>query len=186
MQSQKPKPSRQVQLSKFLAKILRHHPELIGLNLDAEGWAKIDELLAKAAKPDLTRQMLEKIVAEDEKGRYEIDETQTKIRACQGHSIEVDAGQEQKPAPDVLYHGSAQKYAASIAKQGLLPMSRLFVHLSTDIPTAKKVGSRHGKPVIYRINTKQMEQDGYIFYQARNGVWLTSSVPVQYLEEIDD
>ena len=174
-----------VRLSRFIAKVLRHQPQIIGLNIDHQGWADVAELLKKARKPELTREVLERIVRQDEKGRYELDETGNRIRACQGHSLQVDAGQERKPAPEVLYHGTARKSAASIENQGLVPMSRLFVHLSPDVAAAMAVGKRHGKPVVYRVDTKQMEKDGYVFYQARNGVWLTETVPPRYLERMD-
>lgn len=173
-----------VRLSKFIAKVLRHQPQIIGLNIDHQAWADVDELLKKAGKPELAREVLERIVRQDEKGRYELDGTGKRIRACQGHSLQVDAGQEKKPAPEVLYHGTAQKSAASIENQGLLPMSRQFVHLSLDVAAALAVGKRHGKPVVYRVDTKQMEKDGYVFYQARNGVWLTETVPPRYLERV--
>ena len=125
--------------------------------------------------------MLEEIVSTDEKQRYSFNEDKTLIRANQGHSIPVDVELEQKTPPELLYHGTGEKYAASIEKQGLIPKSRLYVHLSSDYDTAVKVGSRHGKPVVYTVAAGEMRENGYTFYLSVNGVWLTKSVPVGFL-----
>lgn len=106
------------------------------------------------------------------------------IRANQGHSVPVDVELEEVKPPLYLYHGSGEKYAASIEKQGLLPKSRLYVHLSGDVITAKKVGSRHGKPVVYKVLSGKMAEDGFRFYRSVNGVWLTERVPPEYLAPI--
>lgn len=177
----------QTQMSKFLSLILRHHPEVIGISLDAHGWADVHDLLTGInADPHrfITRPLLETIVAKDEKGRYSFNSDHTKIRANYGHSIPVDLELEAAIPPKILYHGTAQQFVSSISKQGLLPMDRLYVHLSIDIPTATKVAMRHGKPVIYQIHTQEMRADGYCFYQSPNGIWLTKRVPVKYLEKI--
>lgn len=170
--------------SKFLSLILRHKPEAIGITLDEHGWANVDELIAGIAKTqpiDMT--MLEQIVAEDEKQRYSFNEDKTLIRANQGHSIPVDVELEEKEPPEILYHGTGAKYVSSIDEQGLMPKSRLYVHLSSDEDTAKKVGQRHGKPVIYVVKSGKMFCDGYKFYKSVNGVWLTKEVPLSYLEK---
>lgn len=168
-------------VGKYIAFILRHHPEAIGMKLDEHGWARTKELIAEIAKSrPFDMQMLEEIVRTDSKQRYSFNEDKTKIRANQGHSIPVDVELEQKTPPDVLWHGTGEKYVESINKIGLLPKSRLYVHLSKDYGTAKAVGSRHGKPVVYRVNAKQMAEDGYPFYLSVNGVWLIKEVPVQY------
>ena len=104
------------------------------------------------------------------------------IRANQGHSIPVDVELEALSPPEVLYHGTGEKFTDSIERQGLLPMSRLYVHLSPDVDTAVKVGRRHGKPIVYKVMSGQMTRDGYAFYRSVNGVWLTKAVPVEYLE----
>lgn len=184
MSAENRKNQQEVRLSKFMAKVLRHQPECIGLQVDENGWADVEELLAKAARPGFDRPMLERIVALDEKGRYEFDQEGCRIRACQGHSIQVDAGWTRRPAPAVLYHGSAVQFEEAIAREGLRPMSRLLVHLSKDAATARSVGSRHGRPVIYAVDAGKMEEDGFSFYQARNGVWLTEAVPPRYLKKI--
>lgn len=167
--------------SKFLSLILRHHPEKIGITLDAHGWAEVDEILSGMK---ISAEDLEEIVRLDEKGRYQFDESGTKIRAVQGHSIAVDAELERKTPPEVLYHGTAEKYLASIQTEGLRPMSRLYVHLSPDAETARKVGSRHGRPVIFMVLCGEMSRQGIPFYQAANGVWLVEAVKPDYLVRI--
>ncbi len=168
--------------SKFISLILRHKPETIGITLDEHGWANVDELIAGIAKTHpIDMAILEQIVAEDEKQRYSFNEDKTLIRANQGHSIPVDVELEEKQPPEILYHGTGEKYVSSINEQGLIPKSRLYVHLSKDEKTAVKVGQRHGKPVIYKVKSGEMYNDGYKFFRSVNGVWLTKSVPVKYL-----
>ena len=168
--------------SKFIALVLRHKPEEIGISLDEHGWANVDELIAGIAKTQpFDMAMLEEIVSSDDKQRYSFNEDKTLIRANQGHSITVDVELEKKIPPEILYHGTGEKYVESIERQGLIPKSRLYVHLSADYETAVKVGSRHGKPVVYTVAAGEMQKDGYVFYQSVNGVWLTKNVPVEYL-----
>ena len=169
---------------KFLAMILRHKPEEIGITLDEHGWANVEELIAGIQKTRLFNlQMLEEIVATDEKTRFSFSEDKTLIRANQGHSIPVDVELEQLDPPEILYHGTGEKYLPSIREQGLIPKSRLYVHLSADPATAEKVGSRHGTPFIYIVEAGNMARDNYIFFRSVNGVWLTKEVPVRYLKE---
>ncbi len=171
--------------SKFISLILRHKPETIGITLDEHGWANVDELIEGISRTQpFDREMLEEIVATDEKGRYSFNDDKTLIRANQGHSIPVDVELEQKEPPEILYHGTGEKYVASIDEQGLIPKSRLYVHLSKDEETAKKVGSRHGKPVIYTVRSGQMHRDGIPFFLSANGIWLVKEVPVTYLVRI--
>lgn len=171
--------------SQYIALILRHKPEVIGITLDEHGWANVGELVAGiAATQPFSFEMLEQIVANDEKTRYSFNEDKTLIRANQGHSIAVDVELEEKEPPKDLYHGTGEKYVPFIEQQGLIPKSRLYVHLSADTVTAEKVGSRHGKPVIYRVDAEKMHLDGYRFYLSANGVWLTKAVPVEYLYRI--
>ena len=170
---------------KFVALILRHKPETIGITLDEHGWANVDELIEGIAKTrTFDMEMLEEIVATDNKQRFSFNEEHTMIRANQGHSIPVDVELKKLSPPEVLYHGSAIKYEEAIDDIGLIPKSRLYVHLSKDYDTAVKVGSRHGKPVIYKVYTGNMDKDGYEFFLSENGVWLTKSVPTKYLEKI--
>lgn len=172
------------QLSKFLSFILRHKPESIGITLDEHGWANVEDLLAGINKTQfIDMAMLEEIVATDNKQRYSFNEDRTLIRANQGHSIPVDVELEKKEPPEYLWHGTGEKFVASIKEQGLIPKSRLYVHLSPDYDTAVKVGTRHGKPVIFKVASGQMAAEGYDFYCSVNGVWLTKKVPVEYLIE---
>jgi len=168
--------------SKYISLILRHKPETVGISLDEHGWANVEDLIAGVNKTHpLDMETLEQIVAEDEKQRYSFNEDQTLIRANQGHSIPVDVELPEIIPPDVLYHGTGLKYKESIDAQGLIPKSRLYVHLSGDAETARKVGQRHGKPIIYTVDATAMHKDGYIFYRSVNGVWLTKAVPKKYL-----
>lgn len=169
--------------SKFISLILRHKPEVIGISLDEHGWANVDELIEGIAKQQhFDMAMLEEIVATDDKQRYSFNEDKMLIRANQGHSVSVDVELEAVAPPKHLYHGTGEKYVALIEGQGLIPKSRLYVHLSSDYNTAEKVGSRHGKPVVYRILAENMARDGYVFYKSVNGVWLTKIVPPQYFK----
>ena len=169
--------------SKYISLILRHKPETIGITLDEHGWANVDELIAGIAKTHhIDMAILEQIVAEDEKQRYSFNEDKTLIRANQGHSIPVDVELEEVVPPEILYHGTGEKYVVSIDAQGLIPKSRLYVHLSGDEETARKVGQRHGNPVIYKVKSGDMQRDGHKFFRSVYGVWLTKSVPVKYLE----
>lgn len=171
--------------SKYISLILRHKPEVINITLDEHGWANVDELIKGVSKTHpIDFEMLEKIVASDEKQRYSFNEDKTLIRANQGHSIPVDVELEEVEPPEILYHGTGEKYVSSIDREGLLPMSRLYVHLSLDMDTAIKVGKRHGKPVIYQVFGHNMVKDGYKFYCSVNGVWLTKEVPVKYLKKL--
>ena len=170
-------------LSKFISMILRHKPEVIGITLDEHGWANVDELVEGINKNEaFSKATLEKIVKTDKKQRYSFSQDKTLIRANQGHSIPVDVELEKKEPPKVLYHGIGVKSVKAIQEQGLLPMERLYVHLSTDVETATNVGKRHDTPVIFQVNAEQMQKDGYDFFQSVNGVWLTKEVPTKYLE----
>ena len=168
-------------LSKRLALILRHKPESAGIKLDNNGWAKTDDIL-RALNINMT--ILETIVINDKKGRYAFDDSKQRIRAVQGHSVNIDLGLSPLTPPDILYHGTGSKSVDIILKDGIKKMSRQYVHLSSNINTAIQVGSRHGKAFILQIDTKQMAQDGCLFYQAENGVWLTDYVATKYITPI--
>ncbi len=175
--------SKNNKISKYIALILRHKPEEIGIKLDEHGWANVEELIKGIqVNNDFSMEDLEEIVREDSKGRYSFNEDKTLIRANQGHSVKVDVELKKAIPPKILYHGTGEKYTKSIDEIGLIPKNRLYVHLSKDEKTAKSVGSRHGKPVIYTVDTEKMVLDGYKFYQSVNGVWLVKSVPVKYLK----
>lgn len=171
--------------SVFISLILRHKPEVIGISLDRHGWASVSELIEginKTGKYGIDMSMLEEIVRTDNKQRYSFNADKTKIRANQGHSINVDVELKEAVPPDILYHGTGEKYVESINAVGLKPKSRLYVHLSKDIDTAVSVGKRHGKPVVYQISAGEMHRQGYMFYLSENGVWLTKIVPVNFIK----
>lgn len=172
-----------VKISKFLSLVLRHEPEKIGLSLDAAGWVSVDELLAACRQHGkaITFEQLQDVVANNDKQRFSFSADGNLIRANQGHSVEVELGYESATPPATLFHGTAERFLASIKEQGLLKGERHHVHLSADIETATKVGQRHGKPVVLRVDAGKMQQDGFIFYLSTNGVWLTEHVPVPYL-----
>lgn len=171
-------------LSKFISLILRHKPETIGITLDEHGWADVKELIngINSSGRQLDMETLEEIVKTDEKGRYSFSEDRRLIRANQGHSIPVDIELDEAVPPEILYHGTAMRFLDSIMKEGLKPMSRLYVHLSRDVETAKKVGRRHGNPVVLKIRSGEMNKDGIRFYLSSNEIWLVKNVPRKYIE----
>jgi len=173
-------------LSKFLSYVLRHHPESIGLDLDAAGWTDVSALIAGAegAGRHFTRTDLAEVVATNPKQRFALSGDGNRIRAVQGHSVAVTLGVPPIEPPEVLYHGTADKTLPSILRDGLLPMGRQQVHLSGDEIAADAVGRRHGRPEVLAVAAGRMFRDGYQFYQADNGVWLTDSVPVAYLRQL--
>lgn len=168
--------------SRFLSLVLRHKPQEIGLTLDENGWADVDELIRAVNRSGrfLTLDMLREVVATNDKQRFAFDETGTKIRASQGHSIDVDLDLTVIAPPDVLYHGTAFGFLPSIHEKGLVPGKRQYVHLSSDVKTAVNVGSRHGRPVVLIVDAKRMHADGHPFYLSENKVWLTAHVAPQY------
>ena len=180
--------SRLDKLSVFISLILRHNPDAAHITLDEHGWANVKELLRgvndTGRKIDMS--ILEEIVATDNKQRYSFNQDKTRIRANQGHSVPVDVELKEQEPPEFLYHGTAIRFSESIMKEGLKPMSRLYVHLSQDIETALKVGKRHGSPIILRVYSGHMYKDGYKFYLSENGVWLTEKVDVKYFEIMEN
>lgn len=170
-------------LSKFLSLVLRHKPETIGIALTEQGWVDTQTLIEKMNEygKHIDFETLSHIVDTNNKKRFGFNEDKTKIRANQGHSLAVDLGYNQKTPPDILYHGTAQRFIDSIFKIGLEKRNRHHVHLSSDLETAYKVGQRHGKPVILKVQAKQMHEEGLIFFESENRVWLTDNVPVNYL-----
>lgn len=173
-------------LSRYMSLILRHKPEVIEITLDEHGWASVNDLICGIEKnnPGFNMDILEQIVRTDSKQRYSFNDDKSLIRANQGHSVNVDVELKEKEPPEYLYHGTGEKYVKSINQDGLIPKSRLYVHLSKDIKTAENVGKRHGKEIIYRINSGRMYRNGYKFYLSENGIWLTKEAPVKYLEMV--
>lgn len=174
-------------LSVFLSLVLRHKPEAANISLDNYGWADVELLIkgVNATGRNLSLDVLEEIVKTDEKGRYSFSDDKSKIRANQGHSVDVDMKFVEEIPPDELYHGTAQKSLDGIMRDGLKPMSRQYVHLSKDAKTAIRVGRRHGEPVLLKVNAQKAYKDGYTFFRSTNGVWLVKLLPADYLEKID-
>lgn len=170
-------------LSVFLSLVLRHKPEAASISLDSHGWADVHDLIkgVNGTGRFLTSDMLEQIVIEDSKQRYSFNEDHTRIRANQGHSISVDVGLQLSTPPTLLYHGTASRFLNSISVEGITKQSRQYVHLSSDIETARKVGERHGKCVVLTVNAMEMFNAGYQFWPSENGVWLCKVVPVRYI-----
>jgi len=172
------------EISKFLSFILRHQPETIGLKLDKEGWADIQELIdcANGNGAKLDFKTIKHIVETSDKKRFSFSENEQKIRASQGHSTkDVDVSFVEKIPPLYLYHGTASRFMDSISEKGLIPVSRQYVHLSQDEKTAYEVGQRHGKPIVLEVKAQDMVEEGFKFYLSDNGVWLTKNVPVRFI-----
>lgn len=170
-------------VSKFLSLILRHQPEVIGITLDENGWTDVDELIAKmnANGHRISFDQLEEVVETNDKQRFAFSDDYNKIRASQGHSVNISLGLDPQEPPEYLYHGTVARFLNSIRKEGLQRMSRQHLHLSRDRETAVKVGSRRGIPVILNISSGAMHKDGFLFYLSDNGVWLTDHVPAKYI-----
>lgn len=172
-----------VRISRFLSLVLRHKPEEIGIDLDANGWTSVQALLEalKASGRSITFEQLETVVATDDKGRYAFNADKSMVRASQGHSISVDLNYTPMVPPPLLYHGTVDRFLKSIREAGLVKRQRHHVHLSPDVKTARVVGSRRGRPVILEIAAGKMHTDGHTFFLSENGVWLTDQVPVQFI-----
>lgn len=172
-----------VSMSKFLSLILRHKPETVGLTLDAGGWVSVPRLLDACAQHghSLSLADLLLIVQTSDKQRFALNEDQTRIRANQGHSIEVELGYQAQTPPAMLYHGTADRFIDSIKTSGLIKGKRHHVHLTTDRDTARTVGSRYGKPTLVSVDSGAMHRDGFAFFVSDNRVWLTEHVPPNYL-----
>ena len=169
-------------VSKYLSFILRHQPDSIGLELSDGGWASINELIGKTRKFRLTREVINTVVETNDKKRFLISEDGERIKANQGHSIEVKLELEPVTPPDVLLHGTAERFLESILKEGLTKQRRHHVHLSENMETSMKVGARYGKPVLLKIDSKRMLEAGHVFFKTENKVWLVENVPAEYLE----
>lgn len=175
-----------VRISKYLSKHLRHHPERLGLALAPDGWVWVDVLLAVCAAHNflLSREELEEVVARNDKRRFSFNETGERIRADQGHSTEVNLQLAAAAPPSVLYHGTGEHSVRMILEGGLRRMARHHVHLAWDVETAKRVGARHGRPVVLEVDASGMVEAGHEFYVSANGVWLVERVAPQYLRII--
>ena len=172
-----------IKISKRMSMWLRHNPADIGLTMDPAGWVGVDELLrqARAHGRGFTRPQLDEVVTHNNKQRFEYDGSRARIRARQGHSVEVELGYPAAEPPALLYHGTAQAQVAAILREGVRPMSRHAVHLSVDVETARNVGGRHGKPVVLTVDAAAMHAAGHEFQVTGNGVWLVAGVPARFL-----
>ncbi len=165
--------------SRYLSYLLRHNPQNANLNMDKHGWVSVQELINNT-NGKFSFLYLEQIVKEDKKQRYSFSEDKTKIKANQGHSIHIDLGLHPIKPPDILYHGTAERFIDKIEKDGVKKMTRDYVHLSKDLETAISVGKRHGKPCIIVIDAKRMYEEGNEFFLSDNKVWLTNYVSPKY------
>jgi putative RNA 2'-phosphotransferase len=179
-----PAAARHRKVSKFLSLVLRHQPERIGLALDPQGWADIDVVIARAGAHGmaLTREEIIRIVATSDKQRFALDSAGRRIRANQGHSIDINLGLEPREPPPVLFHGTAEANLAAIRAEGLKPGRRQHVHLSLDAVTATAVGQRHGRPVVLQVAAGRMWSAAHAFFLSDNGVWLTAAVPAEFID----
>ncbi|MCH2045501.1 MAG: RNA 2'-phosphotransferase [Saprospiraceae bacterium] len=178
-------PKQNKRISKFLSLLLRHKPELLNLDIDAQGWVNTQELIQKCQEENprlnLTMENLTIVVDSNAKKRFAFNTDKSKIRASQGHSIPIDLGYQPKVPPTILYHGTASRFLESILSKGLEKGNRHHVHLSKDIATALQVGQRHGKPILLEISALRMYEQGYTFFISENGVWLTDHVPTDFI-----
>ncbi|CAG9234334.1 putative RNA 2'-phosphotransferase [Paraburkholderia tropica] len=195
MDTTKPNAKQLESVSRTLSKILRHEPQLVGVTLDNQGWIDLVELIDAIERtarvpgasksfrslPTITVELIQAVVAANDKQRFSLSEDGIRIRAAQGHSVEVDLGYVSKTPPAVLYHGTAVGNWVHIQVEGLKPGSRHAVHLSAETETARRVGARHGTPIVLIVDAAQMHADGSTFTQSDNGVWLTEHVPARYL-----
>lgn len=174
-----------VKVSKYLSMVLRHHPDAVGITLDEAGWVDVDVLIAACAAKGrrFSRAELDHVVANNNKRRFAYSEDGRRIRASQGHSVAVELGLEPVEPPAVLYHGTAARTLPLILAEGLRPMSRQDVHLSADVETAVRVGSRHGRPVVLVVDARGLAAEGHVFRVSANGVWLTDRVPPEWLRQ---
>ena len=178
----------EINISKFLCLVLRHQPETIAITLDQNGWTDVNDLIEKANNYGIKfdRETLNHIVATNPKKRFAFNDTLDKIRASQGHSVEIELGYTNQKPPEILFHGTAEKFVQSILDTGLEKGNRQQVHLSADFETAIKVGQRHGKPFVFKVLAEKMYNDNFEFFISDNGVWLTDNVPTKYLKQNDE
>lgn len=171
-------------ISKFLSLVLRHKPETLQLKLDENGWAIVDELIDQLNKHGLCLNfaVLDYVVQTNSKKRFAFNNDKSKIRASQGHSLSIDLNYIAQKPPDKLYHGTSERFIASILKTGIDKRQRHHVHLSSEIATALQVGRRHGKALILEILSAKMQSKGHEFYLSENKVWLTDYVPIEFIK----
>jgi len=177
------KSTRSAQVSKLLSLVLRHKPERMQLVLDEAGWVAVESVLQGFAEIGIpiTRDELQVVVSTSDKQRFAFSEDGLRIRASQGHSVEIDLGYAPANPPPLLFHGTVEKFLESIRSQGLVRGERHHVHLSATVDTAERVGQRRGRPVVLQIRAAAMATGGHRFFLSANGVWLTDHVPPLYI-----
>ena len=175
-------------ISKFLSFVLRHQPAAIGIQLDQNGWADVKDLIQKANDHGIRfdRETLNHLVATNSKKRFAFNDTYERIRASQGHTIDIELGYNSQKPPQILFHGTSENSVQSILDSGLKKQSRQYVHLSRDSETAIKVGQRHGKPVVFKVFAEEMYNENFQFFLSDNGVWLTDNVSAKYLNRYNE
>ena len=171
-------------ISKFLSLVLRHQPQTIGITLDENGWVEIDSLLKgmASARRTITREQLENVVKSNDKQRFTISDDGCRIRAKQGHSVDVDLGYQAATPPEQLCHGTPERFIPLIRESGLKKMKRHHVHMHADQNLATEVGGRRGKPVLLIIRSLEMHNAGHEFFVTENDVWLTDHVPPEFID----
>ena len=181
-----PQSGNDIKLGKFLSLVLRHEPGAAGITLDENGWADVEALLSGVRRTgrQIDRDTLERIVRENNKQRYSFNDDHTKIRANQGHSIQVDVELKEAEPPQYLFHGTASRFLPAIRREGIRKMDRQYVHLSADFQTAVAVGRRHGAPVVLTVDAAAMARDGVTFWLSENGVWLCEYVSPKYIAKL--
>ena len=169
---------------KFLSLVLRHQPDTIGIALDEAGWVDVDVLMSALTRHNrrMSRETLEEVVRTNDKQRFSFSQDGTRIRANQGHSVDIALGYQPATPPEILFHGTPQQFVDTIAGEGLKKMKRHHVHLHVDVATSTAVGQRRGKPVLLKVRALAMHQAGHEFYVTPNDVWLTDHVPAEYIE----
>ncbi|MBI2709595.1 MAG: RNA 2'-phosphotransferase [Actinobacteria bacterium] len=181
---------RSVELSRLISHALRHEPWLYELELDDEGWVAVEELLTavRAARPQwegVDESALRRMMAEADRQRFELAEG--RIRALYGHSVPGRLDRRRAAPPAVLFHGTSPAAWRSIRTDGLRPARRQYVHLSTDVDTARQVGRRKARePVMVRVDAARAHADGVPFYVGNERVWLANHVPSRFLTEAAD
>ncbi|MFB5652563.1 RNA 2'-phosphotransferase [Leptospira wolffii] len=170
-------------ISKHISYVLRHNPDSIGLKLDSHGWADVKELISKSEDHGIycSIETIHRILVQSKKSRFELSSNGKRIKAKHGHSIQVEIGLLPNFPPSILYHGTTLKNIESIKENGILRMSRVYVHLSTNPIEARKIGERHGKPLVFAIKAQEMHRNGYEFYISDNNIWLTKVVPKEFI-----
>jgi putative RNA 2'-phosphotransferase len=179
-------PKRATRVSKYVSLVLRHDPAAGGITLDEEGWTSVAELLAGASARglDVSPAELREVVRASDKQRFALSPDGLRIRANQGHSVAVDLGLAPQAPPAELFHGTVERFVPSILAEGLRKQARQHVHLSSDVETARRVGTRRGAPVVLRVDAAGMHTEGLVFFRSENGVWLTEAVPPRFIERL--